>query len=173
MLIRDLRTTHNSLRDVDSLLSMIDFVQNGNVFSIDKVRQFQSERVTSSNLIVINKFEDGNLYIHDGHHRVTAIFLAGRLNLCDSEFKITQMTYEQYAQVNWDMGYHTPFDPRTEVRKPDFHSFKSLVKDLVLRDKSLAFEYIKSRADLYKEPRLLWTIEEMAYHCLFEAEKEN
>lgn len=101
--------------------------------------------------IQISRFEDGLLYIHDGHHRTAATFLAGRSLLYPEEYRITDWTYKDYLDINFDAHWVTPYDPRTECRLPDIASFKDHV--LGILDREEAIEYIKTHKHLYAESR--------------------
>ena len=82
-------------------------------------------------LIAITRFDDGNLYLRDGLHRTTAIYLARREKvLYDSEFKFEDMTYDMYLEPAPEKGWYTPFDPRTEVRLPNFLDFRDEAQTL-------------------------------------------
>jgi hypothetical protein len=45
-------------------------------------------------------FEDGEIFVHDGHHRLVAMWLQGYFNVSRKEYNITHMKYHEYQEVN-------------------------------------------------------------------------
>lgn len=75
-------------------------------------------------LIKVARFEDGALYLHDGHHRCVATWRAGRHTLLEDEFVVEDWTYADWTAVNVAGKWVTPFDPRIEVRATDLTRFR-------------------------------------------------
>ena len=161
--IRPLRVTQERLRKPDQLEKMIDHVRQGGDWTRDTLTRFSrslpSGKPRKTSLIIITRFEDGERYVHDGHHRVVATLKAGRDRLLDGEVKEREFTYAQYMEVNFSAGWITPFDPRTEVRLPDFGPFKQAVKRLAPDE---VMEYVRGNRHLYCKPRKILTVEELA-----------
>lgn len=129
ILLNDLYVMHSKLRHVDSIDTMSLFVKNGGFWNQDALDEFAkcNKLPSSSPLIQIPKFEDGRQFVHDGHHRVVSVHMGGRDFLRDDEYVEYEFEYEKYIECNdaaFQNGFFTPFDPRTELRHPDFKSFK-------------------------------------------------
>lgn len=103
--------------------------------------------------IRLTKFEDNKIYVHDGHHRLLWKMHLGQ-NLYQHEYIVSKFTYDQYNDVNLDIGYITPFDPRKEVRLADFHDFKHRVYGNI-------YEYIQNHHAKYKRPRSILTMQDL------------
>ncbi len=63
MLIDNLIIRQESLRNPEQLSEMILFINSGGSFT---------------EKIILSQFPDSKLVIHDGHHRLCAIYLSGR-----------------------------------------------------------------------------------------------
>lgn len=128
MLVEDLIPTQDGYRlDEDIRESMLDFVSGGGVYDQKTIQHHSG----SNSLIAITRFPDGELYLRDGLHRATSIYIAREgKRLLKSEYVIENMTYKMYLEPAPEYGWFTPFDPRTEVRLPDFLDFKSKVEAL-------------------------------------------
>ena len=123
--------THGALRNFQQVETMIRFVLEGGVFDRKTLDCFAAEKgIKPSPLIQITEFEDGDRYIHDGHHRALSIYMGGRKEIYESEYETTRWTYEQYLEVNFGQNWVTPFDPRTEVRIADLKQWKQTVAAL-------------------------------------------
>lgn len=139
--IGDLVVTQYGYRDGSGLREMVEYVRKGGQF-------------TSKPLITLFRLDDDRLYIHDGHHRTMAIYLTGRTHLEPSEYCITPFSFEALQTVNFDAGFVTPYDPRSEMRLSDFRLFKDTARKHY-EDKTLpnsertAMEYIQSHRPLY------------------------
>ena len=99
---------------------MWEFVSNGGFFDCPSLRKHDPNRCS---LIRIVKFEDGRYYIRDGLHRVTLVHALGR-ELREDEYSVERRHYDDFRVPNLAAGWITPFDPITEVRLADFHSYK-------------------------------------------------
>lgn len=109
---------------------MVDFVRGGNFFSSDKLDLFNRGNFKKSSLIALDCMEDDKLYVRDGHHRVFAIWLAGRDYLHETEYTIDKKLYKQYDSINLEKGWVTPFILSKHVRRPDFIDFKVWILSL-------------------------------------------
>lgn len=111
--LQDLMPTHNNLRSPQS---------------IPYFRQLAKSGLVSG----IKLFEcgDNRIYIHDGHHRLVGKWLEGRWTLKPHEYTLFSCSYEYYMWFNFEAGWVTPFDPRIEVRVPNFFSYKDKVIDI-------------------------------------------
>jgi hypothetical protein len=114
--------------------------------------------------IAISRFEDGSLYVRDGHHRICAAIIVGMKTLWDDEYEIEDYCYEDYLTPNFSNGFFTPFDPRTQCRLPNFFDFKDQVLDLYNDEKmnvdypnpgnfSHVYDFIEINSSKYREPR--------------------
>src|SRR3990167_12074 len=116
-----------------------------------------------NNPIRCSQFEDGALYVHNGHHRVTACLLSGRDTLQSNEYVIKQWAYAQYQEINWEACYLTPFHPPTETRVADLLRFRNAVAFVETRAGRKAAEaFILRHAHLYKRRRCVATFIELA-----------
>lgn len=70
---------------------------------------------TAPPLVVVVRYDDGKHYVHDGHHRVLAIYCGGRDVLYKEEYEFAEGTFKECNSIIWEQGFVTPFDPRTEV----------------------------------------------------------
>ena len=139
--IDDLIIMQNGLRKPEQINQMIEFVKDGGFFSG----------------IEISRFPDNQDYIHDGHHRVVSIYLAGRDYLGDGEYIVGQWRYEQYMTPNYTLQFLSPFDPKTEVRIHDFSEYQDELKHLI-QTKALHFaeeidNFIRKNSHRYKIER--------------------
>jgi len=151
MKINDLQITQDGLRTYD-LAEMVAFVKSGGIFTQKVLDDYNS--CSGNNLIMLNRFEDGRFFLHDGHHRVAAIWLAGRDFIYPEELGgFTDYVYARYGRPNFDRGWYTPFDPRTQVRIPDFFDFKEEVRRMAVEDPARAVSYIMGHRDRYTVPR--------------------
>ena len=100
--------------------------------------------------------------IRDGHHRCLATYLGGRAYLRHDEYRIEVYTYEMYAEINFVAGFVTPFDPRTEVRIPDFGSFREEALHLYARSPEAAVKFIRQNKVRYARSRKYYSLSQMA-----------
>ena len=157
--IASLIVTQHELRYLGQIPQMVEFIRQKGVWNkealTEHARFYHPGRI--SPLIQISRFPDGQDFIHDGHHRIATTWLGGRKVIYPEEYEVTEWTYELYLEINLSVGWVTPFDPRTHVRKPELHAFKKLVKENQLPE-----EFIRDNLDLYCEIRRFHTIDEMA-----------
>lgn len=140
LMIDSLIPMQNTLREAEQLPEMVEFIRGGGLFNEETLVAFASKkREESSKLFKLNPikiivFEDGAMYIHDGLHRSTAIWIAGRKFLDPKEYTIEKWTYKEYLEISIKDKWYTPFDPRKEVRINDFLFFKKLVEEFINKD---------------------------------------
>lgn len=147
-----LPTQHGYRISRESREAMVDFVSNGGVFDLKSITSHNHKK---SSLIAITRFEDGSLYLRDGLHRTTAIYLArSERVLYPSEYQFEDMTYDMYLNAAPDKGWWTPFDPRIEVRLPDFLNFRNEAVALFKnRGEQAAIDFIAINKHRYAIPR--------------------
>jgi hypothetical protein len=150
MLIDELKVTQSGIRDTDQLLEMIKFVKEGGIFT-PEVLEKNYKGVSVPKKIAISIFPDGEKFIHDGHTRTLAIYLGGRHELHEEEFIKQNWLYEDYLTSSIDAGWVTPFDPRKEVRLPDFFEFKN--EALSAESFFTYYAFIKENRHRYCLPR--------------------
>jgi hypothetical protein len=159
------------LRDYKQIDSMIAHVQSGGLFTKDVLEGFAKEQgLKTSPLIQISEFEDGQRFIHDGHHRIVSIWLGEREHINDDEYEIKNWKYQDYLDVaflksdgDW-LGWVTPYDPRTEVRMADLADFKKCVHDIFYDagGEAAARNFIANNKMLYVKPRIIKTVPSLA-----------
>lgn len=147
--VENLIPTQDGYRlDSSTRQSMLDFVADAGVYNEDSIK---SHRCTRNSLIAVTRFPDGKLFLRDGLHRVTSVYIARIIPaLFDEEYVIENMTYDMWTNPAPDNGWYTPFDPRKEVRVPDFLKFKE--KALDLQGEELV-QYILDNKHQYVVPR--------------------
>jgi hypothetical protein len=123
--IKKLKPTQNGVRDFQLVHELADFVRQGGVFSCRGEGPCNYQ-----NKIKIARFEDGVNYVRDGHHRVSAVLIAGRDYLDWDEVVVEDWKYEQWLLPNLEVGWVTPHDPRYEVRVHDLSSWKEKLREL-------------------------------------------
>jgi len=69
--IDKLGITQDHLRNPEQIPGMIDFAVSGGHFNKESLLDF---RDMPENLVEVSRFEDGALYLRNGHHRVVAIY---------------------------------------------------------------------------------------------------
>ena len=157
---RDLWVSQEYLRDIMSIPDMIDFVKSGEFWTKDKIKT--SKEFPRSYLITINRFEDGLMLIHDGHHRATATLLGGRDYLRNDEYVIWDFKYQDYLSYSIEKSFFTPFDPRKEIRIPNFYEYKKQCFTLTHNKEELE-KFIFSSKHLYSMKRSIKSITDLAF----------
>jgi hypothetical protein len=156
--------TQDVIRDPTQLRAMISHVMNGGRWAVEDLRRFNAlSGRRDERVVYVSRFPDGLEMIHDGHHRATATYMAGRRTLDDDEYEVVDWRYEEYTTVNWTKGFVTPLEPRTEVRRYDFYPWKVEVMRLAEIDRAAAMRKIDSERHLYCRPRVIKTIAELAW----------
>lgn len=178
MNISNLIVMQEDLTEVDQFQEMVKFVSDGGFFTKTALEQHESDMLLpvektrealeeikeypKVRLISITEFEDGTLFIHDGHHRIGAILKAGREFLREDEYAITKMRYAQYDEINPDANFVTPFVPYIEVRLSDFADFKNAAIRLFRIGKTHeAVHYIRTNRSLYCRERSIQYVKDL------------
>lgn len=158
----DLTVTQHGLRNERQIRSMVGFVAEGGRFDLASLLSYNDMDLR---LISIVRFEDGRLFIHDGHHRVASIYLGGRKYVHETEYSLSDWTHEEYRTANLEVGWVTPFDPRTECRIADYEDYKNSVfrqeDDSVSQETILAYVQKAQQKDWYKRPRACLTVKDL------------
>jgi hypothetical protein len=143
---------------------MIRYVSEGGVWTKHYLEEYSQKMGLGrvSPLIQLSRFDDGKVFLHDGHHRVVSTHLAGRSILLPEEYEISEWTYPEYLEINHGNGWYTPFDPRIHTRTPDFGKFKKLAKEKFILDPIEAEKWILENQHLYREPRKFHFVPELA-----------
>ena len=129
--ISAITVTQEGVHTAGQIPSMIEHVQNGGLFTKELLDDFADiSRTKPSPIIKITQFEDGNLFLQDGHHRTLSIYLGGRAYLDPSEFIFEYWEYKDYLEINFANKWVTPLDVKTQVRQADFKEFKKHVFEL-------------------------------------------
>lgn len=156
MKINNLIVTQNAIRNQVS--DMIAYVKIGGIFSLENIKAYNN----SNSLIHIARFSDGNLYIHDGHHRCISILLGGRNHLEKQEYYVKDWNYQDYLQINFNVWWVTPFDLKNEVRLPDIFDFKKHIKYLYYNQSpDHAKHYILTNKNKYATMRKIINIKDL------------
>ena len=131
--------------------TMMSYVAQGGVYN---QQALDEHTCTRKFLIAITRFPDGRLFLRDGLHRTTSIWLSrSQKILLPEEFFYEDMTYDMYTEAAPEKGWYTPFDPRTHVRKPDFLNFKQEAVEKQERGDDDLLDWIYANADRYSVPR--------------------
>ena len=156
---------HDEIRHVHQVVEMARLVRAGLFWTRDVLRAYaDAHGIPVAPLIAIARFPDGWMMVRDGHHRCLATYLGGRAYLRHDEYRFEAYTYEMYAEINFKAGFVTPFDPRTEVRLPDFGSFRQEALRLYARSSEAAVKFIRQNKFRYARPRKYYSLSQMATH---------
>lgn len=165
MNLEKLLVTQDGLRHWASVQEMADYVRSGGFWTADYLAKFSRQYKLSrtSPVIALSRFEDGLVYVHDGHHRCVATYLGGRNYLREDEYGLTDWLYSQYTETNHRNGWYTPFDPRTHLRTANFANFKRQARRLYTADPVHAEEWVRENASLYLSAgRAVTTVADLA-----------
>ncbi len=147
MKINNLIPTQNELRT--DLTSMIEYVTQGKIFDGSILKP-------PNKLIAICQFEDGKLFIRDGHHRCEAILLSSHRDyLEENEYKIEERQYSEFTQINISSGWITPFHPVVEVRRPNIQVYKDRFPSGSIEGQ-IAYVMSSWHKQVYCERRRFW-----------------
>ena len=165
-----LQVTQDLIRDHEQIDPMVEHVRSGGFFTKEVLEGFAKERgLKTAPLAQISEFEDGQQFIHDGHHRIVSIWLGGRKYISDDEYEIKKWEYKNYSDIvflrpdgGW-LGWVTPYDPRTEVRVPDTADFKKHTYN-IFHDigEAEARVFVKDNKVSYVKPRIIKTVPALA-----------
>ena len=141
--LASLRVTQVSLRTLRQMADLIEHLAGGGDWGC----------VATEEAIQIVRFEDGELFLRDGHHRCVASLAAGRKALDPFEYKLEDWRYSSWAAPNLETGFITPYDPRTEIRVADLAPHRAAVDAVVsARGRPAAEEYIMANRESYLVP---------------------
>jgi hypothetical protein len=139
--------THNSLRSVKTLDYLCKVLKKRGYFG-NCIPEY------TGNKIRLAIFEDEKIYVRDGHHRCCAAHLI-KQELDPRDYVLERWDYRDWTKPNFDKGWITPFDPRTEVRFEDYTHFRE----------SYYFRNIEwsnlITSSHYKLPRKVWNLGEL------------
>ena len=155
MNINNLIVTQNELRSMHNLQMML------NSFN-------ESLYPLSTDKIILIKTEDDKHYIHNGHHRLVALYLLGIEELSPEWYTIWNMTYAQLTSINFDKGYVTPYDPRRECRKSNFMQYKTKAMNIFHiygYVGAINFVNLALASQVYLEKRQINTVKELAKYA--------
>src|SRR6266705_2424048 len=156
---------HDEIRHKHQVVEMSWLVRDGLFWTRDVLRAHAAKHHTPvPQLIAIARFPDGRMMIRDGHHRCLATYIGGRAYLRHDEYSLETYTYEMYADINCEAGFVTPFDPRTEVRVPDFTAFRQEVFRLYARNPEEAVAFIRQNKARYARPHRRSNLAQLAEH---------
>jgi hypothetical protein len=156
---------HDEIRHKHQVVEMSWLVRAGLFWTSDVLRTHADQHHTPvPRLIAIARFPDGRLMIRDGHHRCLATYIGDRAYLRHDEYVVETYTYEMYEEINFEAGFVTPFDPRTEVRVPDFTAFRQEVFRLYAHNPDEAIAFIRQNKARYARPHTRSNLAQLAEH---------
>lgn len=146
--IADLLPTHNELRKVSTMCRLIGAVEKN--FNLGKVH-------------LVHLTDVDKIIIQDGHHRLVAYYFVGYNFVGPSNYKMSQMTVDDYLDINLDAEWTTPYNPITHVRKADFGDYKNsiLALESMGTPRHTLYDLIRASTDVYTEPRKVFSIEDL------------
>jgi hypothetical protein len=139
--------THNKLRSPSSVGYFDSFFK----------RNVIPERDRPALLI---QTEDDVIYIHDGHHYLRSA-LKNLIPLRNLDVKIQQYTYADLNDINFSVGYVTPYNPKRYVRRHVLPEFKAYIMKLKEIDESEAVGAILANTNYYTEWRKVNSLVEL------------
>ena len=156
---------HDEIRHKHQVVEMSWLVRDGLFWTRDVLRTHADKHnAPVPHPIAIACFPDGRMMIRDGHHRCLATYIGGRAYLRHDEYSLEAYTYEMYAEINFEAGFVTPFDPRTEVRVPDFTAFRQEVFQRYAHSPEEAIAFVRQNKSRYARPHTRNTLAQMAEH---------
>jgi hypothetical protein len=156
---------HDEIRHKHQVVEMSWLVRAGLFWTSDVLRTHADRHHTPvPRLIAIARFPDGRMMIRDGHHRCLATYIGNRTYLRHDEYIVETYTYEMYEEINFEAGFVTPFDPRTEVRVPDFTAFRQEVFRLYAHNPDAAIAFIRQNKARYARPYTRSNLAQLAEH---------
>jgi len=168
MKIQQLKIIQDELRNPKDIIPMAKFVVGGGIFCLGHLAEYLDVLPSEDLLIELVRFPDGEVYVHDGHHRAVAIYLAGRKFLHEDEYYLVERSYEDYQDIvfmrnGYYFGYVTPFNVKSEARFGDISAWKHRVKNIYFEQSPQhAKHLIETRPDLYKRAKKFSSVEELA-----------
>lgn len=156
---------HDEIRHKQQVVEMSWLVRDGLFWTRDILRSHADKHhAPVPQLIAVARFPDGRMMIRDGHHRCLATYIGDRAYLRHDEYVVETYTYEMYAEINFEAGFVTPFDPRTEVRVPDFTAFRQEVFRLYAHNPEEAIAFIRQNKSRYARPYTRSNLAQLAEH---------
>jgi hypothetical protein len=162
--LNNLLVLQSDLRHWADIKSMCEYVQNGGFWTQQYMEEYSkiNKLPRVSPIISISEFEDGKRFVHDGHHRCVATWLAGRMYLRPDEYNLLDWNYEEYLEIAPHNNWYTPFDPRIHVRTADFANFKKEARERFQTDPEAALKWLQESLDEFRTPRNINTVPELA-----------
>ena len=162
--LNTLRVMQADLRHWDHMKEMVAFVKGGGFWTQEYLEQYSREQKLPrvSPLIAISRFEDGLDFLHDGHHRCVATWMAGRDYLRSDEFVLSNWVYEDYLEIAPHNNWYTPFNPKTHVRTADFAKFKAEAKERFANDPHAAVDWLYEHLQDFRTDRAIKYVPELA-----------
>ena len=138
--LASLRVTQIRLRNDVQMTNLIEHIANGGSWTTE----------VDGDLPKVVRFEDGQLFLRDGHHRCVASLAAGRTRLMPSEYDLEDWEYRAWAKPNFKTGFITPYDPRHAIRVHDLTEHRKAVAAVLAQSgEEEAAEYIASHPEGY------------------------
>lgn len=156
--------TQDFIRNTRQIPDMVKFVKKEGYFTEEVVKNNIDE---NDDLIRLTQFEDGKLYLSNGHHRLVAMVEAGRKELHEDEFYVERMDYSAFSEIVFErqgkwLGWVTPHDPRIEVRMPNLESFKYQAKFIYnSKGKDNAINFVNLNKFKYCKSRKVFSVEQL------------
>ena len=164
--VTSLNVIQDELRDIEQLPEMVKFVEAGGIFDKYEVARHEGCETKNGLLMEIAKFPGDEMYVHNGHHRAVAIYL-GRPNrtIHKDEYYTKEWEFKDYMDINFHVGYLTPFDIRKETRIADIGPFKNDI-DGMFEQISLVdiMRFIIQHPEQYKRDKVRFTVKELAQY---------
>lgn len=156
-----LLVTQGDIRYRDQIAKMAAFICKGGFWTQEVLEAYAQRHNLPrvSPLIQISEFDDGQRFIHDGHHRGLSTYLGCRDYLRDDEYVITRWSYPSYLEIAPANGWFTPFDPRVHLRAADFGAFKQAARRLYqahvngVGDLQDVYDFIQEKTGMYRLDR--------------------
>lgn len=160
--LAQLWVTQNGLRKLEQLTPMVEFLKRGGSFTKDALLAFRVATWLpgTGKLVHIAELPDRRWYIHDGHHRMVAMWLAGRNCIHKDEYELVNYSYRDYSTPNFKKQWYTPFNLISECRVADLTVFRLGLAALDNDEDRL--RYINTNAWQFKAPRQFQKLQEMA-----------
>jgi len=157
--ISSILVTQSSIRTLERVRKMVEFVRRGGHFTPDRVAEFHAGEANQFGLIVLSRFPCGRIYLHDGHHRSISAYLGGRKYFAFEERLIIEWdSLDRYNEINPAKGWVTPLDLLKEVRLPDILEFK---KEALALSGEFQTEFIRRNRHRYSMKREVDSVAEL------------
>ena len=157
---------HNELRSYKLYKKFVKRLKKGGTF-----------RGMPSPIKIVRVWDDKKYSIlfrllHDGHHRVLAMYDCGIKCIGPDEYVIMDFTLSDYLNPNLDVGWFTPIDPATHVRKANFFGIKNIVGSLLEHENErVELDYIEAHTENYMVVRLANHIMECDFAPIIEEDE--